>query len=486
MNKKARIEKVVSQLPSTLEKNTIYYVRVGNGFEIYVTNDSGFIVAYPSNYWNRSELPDYRDYGLGKINLQSLTDVNTYATRYTGFYSINESVHAPFQYGTVIKMLRDGSEGGEIAVSTYGGQFAFREYVGGTYSQWYYTWHSGNFNPNDKIDKGNTNFQVVIDNGSRKSLNEFVTSSGLNNLRLNWVGGNLVATVNNSEFTLWNNDNFNPNTKVSKSGDTMTGGLTIDSEDSINSNDLGILPQNTKLFLANNDSRYGTVFWVEGTGKGYIQQQRSDGNPTSYDLLLQPLGGILYYGDSEVAKVDWVNTNFIRKTHPVNNITQANIDSWVTYGYLDNVLTDYAHKADANIFTKVNTFELSPIVPTGSNGSHAVNVAQLFEVASTQAVETINSKFITEIMNTTFAAFDTAGMGYPTILTVIAKSDGELRVEELKDGRSLKVRNVSSGNVEVIVNGGNSTIVSANEWAEYQSDGTGDITVTSPAGCYII
>ncbi|WP_159745008.1 hypothetical protein [Chryseobacterium sp. 8AT] len=50
MDKKARIEKVVSQLPSTLQKNTIYYVRVGNGFDIYVTNDSGFIVAYPSNY----------------------------------------------------------------------------------------------------------------------------------------------------------------------------------------------------------------------------------------------------------------------------------------------------------------------------------------------------------------------------------------------------------------------------------------------------
>ena len=47
---KAKIQKVVSTLPTTLEKNTVYYVRVANGFDIYVTNNSGLIVAYPANY----------------------------------------------------------------------------------------------------------------------------------------------------------------------------------------------------------------------------------------------------------------------------------------------------------------------------------------------------------------------------------------------------------------------------------------------------
>ncbi|WEW97688.1 hypothetical protein P3T65_26240 [Pseudomonas nitroreducens] len=41
--------KYVSSLPSTLEANSIYYVRVGTGFDIYVTNSSGEIVAYPLN-----------------------------------------------------------------------------------------------------------------------------------------------------------------------------------------------------------------------------------------------------------------------------------------------------------------------------------------------------------------------------------------------------------------------------------------------------
>lgn len=337
-------------------------------------------------------------------------------------------------------------------------------------------WHTSNFNPNTKANASENARAIGFSSGNYPSQDGsqfpyFYYDNG------STAGYIPLAT---QDFV-----NYRLNTKVDKSGDIMTGGLTVTTPDSIGSGNLGTLPTNLKLFLSNG-TQYGTVFWTEGTGQGFIQQQRADGQQTAYDLRLQPLGGILYYGDSEVAKVDWVNTNFIPKTHPVYNITQANIDSWVTYGYLDNALTDYAHKADANTFTKVNTFELSPIVPTGSNGSHAVNVAQLFEVAATQAVETVNSKFITEMMNTTFAAFDMSGMGYPTILTVIAKSDGELRVEEVKDGRSVKVRNVSSGNLEVRINGGTTTIVSANEWADYHSDGSGDITMTSQAGCYII
>ncbi|MDF3932161.1 hypothetical protein [Pseudomonas citronellolis] len=42
--------KVVATLPSTLEANSIYLVRVGTGFDQYVTNSTGQIVAYPMNH----------------------------------------------------------------------------------------------------------------------------------------------------------------------------------------------------------------------------------------------------------------------------------------------------------------------------------------------------------------------------------------------------------------------------------------------------
>lgn len=42
-------EKVVAALPGVLTPSTIYFVRVGTGFDIYVTNDQGQVVAYPLN-----------------------------------------------------------------------------------------------------------------------------------------------------------------------------------------------------------------------------------------------------------------------------------------------------------------------------------------------------------------------------------------------------------------------------------------------------
>ncbi|WP_313105077.1 hypothetical protein [Stutzerimonas nitrititolerans] len=41
--------KVVAALPAELEPDAIYYVRVGQGHDVYVTNGSGMIVGYPAN-----------------------------------------------------------------------------------------------------------------------------------------------------------------------------------------------------------------------------------------------------------------------------------------------------------------------------------------------------------------------------------------------------------------------------------------------------
>lgn len=41
--------KFVAALPAELEADAIYYVRAGAGFDLYVTNSSGTIVAYALN-----------------------------------------------------------------------------------------------------------------------------------------------------------------------------------------------------------------------------------------------------------------------------------------------------------------------------------------------------------------------------------------------------------------------------------------------------
>ena len=47
--KKLLSEKHVSALPGTLAADTLYYVRTGAGFEVYLTNSTGTLVAYPLN-----------------------------------------------------------------------------------------------------------------------------------------------------------------------------------------------------------------------------------------------------------------------------------------------------------------------------------------------------------------------------------------------------------------------------------------------------
>jgi hypothetical protein len=42
-------KKVVASLPGSLSASTVYFVRVGTGFDIYVTNESGTVVAYTIN-----------------------------------------------------------------------------------------------------------------------------------------------------------------------------------------------------------------------------------------------------------------------------------------------------------------------------------------------------------------------------------------------------------------------------------------------------
>lgn len=44
-----QFSKVVNALPATLEANTLYMVRRGNGFDFFATNSQGSIVAYPLN-----------------------------------------------------------------------------------------------------------------------------------------------------------------------------------------------------------------------------------------------------------------------------------------------------------------------------------------------------------------------------------------------------------------------------------------------------
>lgn len=66
--------KFVAALPAQLEADSVYYVRAGTGFDHYVTNSSGTIVAYPTNpRWHSLAAPTVAG-GVLTMDLSAATD----------------------------------------------------------------------------------------------------------------------------------------------------------------------------------------------------------------------------------------------------------------------------------------------------------------------------------------------------------------------------------------------------------------------------
>ncbi|GEJ44113.1 pyocin knob domain-containing protein [Chryseobacterium sp. ON_d1] len=225
-----------------------------------VVNDS--LLQYKNNkVWHEGILEDYHNYGLGRLNIPVLSDLDTYSAYQTGIYSFNDNAqHRPYDYGTVIKAMRSTNEGTEIAANVWGTGLAFRGYVGGTYGPWREVWHSLN---------------------------------------------------------------FNPDTKVNKSGDTMTGNLIVPNVVLSSNSLLSQTLNGSQIIAALNDTMY-------------------IGNTAGLDYLnLQSRYGLTHYQNGVPGNI-WTSHNFnpdnyIPKTHPVYNITQNQINGWNHYlGYWDN------------------------------------------------------------------------------------------------------------------------------------------------------
>lgn len=301
---------------------------------------------------------------------------STYSDSYTGsaFYSSNLNGRQVFNARSADQLYIGNPQVSNIYIESGDNNLIhYRNgYGNGT------IWDAHNFNPDTKANVNhfhdslvNTNYNQnqdlngYLEGGKMKfipaieatSPNMFPTDNNANSLLSisswsdsNWghelgfsSNGNIYHRYKLAGYSNWNKiiretdlDYF-----IKKGGDTMTGTLIVNSPDSIGSNNLGTLPQNTKLFLANGNgivANYGTVFWTEGTGGGYIQQQRADGQQTAYPLNLQPYGGGLFYGNNEVATVNQLPNmnNYIPTSHPSYSITQNEINGWRDYlGYSD-------------------------------------------------------------------------------------------------------------------------------------------------------
>jgi len=63
-----KVYKVVNSLPAVLELNTIYYVRSGNGFEVFVTSSIAPVIAHPYNKHGDETINQHSDVSFDFIN----------------------------------------------------------------------------------------------------------------------------------------------------------------------------------------------------------------------------------------------------------------------------------------------------------------------------------------------------------------------------------------------------------------------------------
>ena len=113
-----------------------------------------------------------------------------------------------------------------------------------------------------------------------------------------------------------------PKMVILPSGNVGIGTSSSSSKLSVNSGAAEAIPSlgalNTKYTIElGYTGKYGTYLGTLGTGNGFIQQGRSDGTATAYNLLLQPLGGNVGIGTTSpsyklhVAGTGYCTGNFI-------------------------------------------------------------------------------------------------------------------------------------------------------------------------------
>lgn len=132
----------------------------------------------------------------------------------------------------------------------------------------------------------------------------------------------------------WHNGNFNPASKANAmenaTGVGFSGGLSSNDPYFYHATD-GYIPLAKVSSLASKVNA-----WENGTAIGFSGGNYPTNDGTAYPYIYHNNAGS-NYPYIPLATQAYVSTNYIPKTHPVYNITQAYIDGWQTYlGYWDN------------------------------------------------------------------------------------------------------------------------------------------------------
>lgn len=304
----------------------------------YIYHSSGQLRFLATQEWVNSQGFVNAVYGSNPTATQYYsTDASTITNR-TQFYRIQKNINDGALGINVVNPNNPGTYGFAIEQKTYNTSGLQYRFNNNGWSPLIDIWDSSNFNPNTKAN---------ID-GSNISPTTWSNLTSGNSL--GWNGQSYSTTFNSNiglfmtydySIGMWKPASIAETQSVlgittptlqtvTNNGNSTTLPLIVRSGDSVLPTNTGILGSNYKLYLGNGSPDYGMVFYVTGNGNGHIQQQRSDGTNTAYNLNLQPIGGNVGIGITNPQAKLHVNGNAI-----VGNVTAITGNQTLTF---DNIV----------------------------------------------------------------------------------------------------------------------------------------------------
>jgi hypothetical protein len=334
---------------NSFSKNTAFNKNFGTvAGTIAEGNDSRINNGQIAYNWGNHQAINEGQYlgNAGQYSITSDTSVGDFPQGIASYFVQADSVYP--SYGSLLNIKTYNGGGGTLQLYTpystqYGGDFIkYRRYNYGTeaWSDLRGFWDTGHFSPTDlaswnNVAAGNSTGYIRTDTLEQTKTGKLTLGSGLAIPDQEKIY--LAGYANTADYVARFADAF-VGFSISNGfavKHSISGGdlFKVDDEGNIHNTGAAYIAStlNTPKLIANypastsgqnlgssgtgstlelrNYNAYGTNFWTDDSGQGYIQQQRFDGNPSAYRLNLQPLGGELFYGDSEVAKQSWVNAN---------------------------------------------------------------------------------------------------------------------------------------------------------------------------------
>lgn len=425
-----------------------------------------------------------------------------------GFYFMNLNASG-YEYVRTAGFIKDGSDNNYMLLGGGGhrsvGDFIFGSNGTGSIQAYspelglpdnsFKPKKSGFYRPNNDNDYGSLLLWV---NHSQTSNGEYGSGLAFNYSGTEvWLTGNDSAGNKVVNKRIWHSENFNPASYVTQSSliaqlgsyATLNGVQTFNN--TITFNQSPVIPSATLGSHAVNLLQLNTKISAldSATGVGFFG-----------GLATAPFVRHVINGDIPIATQDYADNLINSRVLSENNA--------VALGFVgatpDRPYVKHANGIDVPVATElwasnnfitlhspqnvtgIKTFTVSPKVPSANNPDEAIPFGQSTEIA----ISTVRENFLTRTTNLpSNVTFDLSNYMSPMVTNIVIKGNpnGDLYIDGLDQGMTIKIMNTTPLNLIVRFDGGSlATGIGPKTWIEVHRDSEGDLIKNDTQNTIII